>query len=118
MRCPDLDHPVVVAESFLMRLRGWMGLACVPAHLLLIPGCRAVHSCFMRFAIDLIFINADRQIVSLVRGLRPWRFAACGSACAVIEAPAGWIDRRSLRCGDRLHELDLPAWANPQKDLA
>jgi uncharacterized membrane protein (UPF0127 family) len=101
-----LGCSIGVAGGFLARLIGWMGLRSAPASLLLIPGCRAVHTCFMRFPIDLIFIDADARVVGLVRGLKPWRLAACRVASSVLEAPVGWIDRSGLACGDRISNID------------
>jgi len=101
-----LGCSIAVADGFLARLIGWMGLRSAPAGLLLIPDCRAVHTCFMRFPIDLIFIDSEARVVDLIRGLQPWRLAACRVACSVLEAPAGWIDGAGLACGDRISHID------------
>ncbi len=117
IRAPALIPPVIVADRFLSRLIGWIGRREAPLELLLIPHCRSVHTCFMRFPIDLIFISADRRVVRLVRGLRPWRMVTCVSARAVIEAPFGWIDDAGLVCGDGVDTLVRPGWAVTAKEL-
>ena len=55
---------------------------------LLIPGCAAVHGIGMRFALDLVFLDGAGKPMDEAR-LRPWRFAACRGAAAVLEVPAG-----------------------------
>ena len=73
-----------VATSPLARLRGLIGRRD-PGPLLL-PGTRAIHTCFMRVAIDAVFLDAGGRPVKVVR-LRPWRFAAAWRAAAVLEVP-------------------------------
>jgi uncharacterized protein len=55
---------------------------------LLIPRCASVHTFGMRFALDLYFLGGDRKVISVRRGVPPWRLAFCGRARAVLEVPA------------------------------
>ncbi len=92
-----------VATSFGTRFRGLMGRSSLPRGSgLLFPGSRSVHTHFMRFAIDVVFLDADRRIVSVRPALRPWRFAAARSADAVLELAAGESERLGLAEGDVL----------------
>ena len=78
-----------VARSSRARL---LGLALLrdlpPEHALLLPGCRSVHTFGMRFALDLVFLDAHGRILREVRGLRPCRVAGCRDAAAVLERRA------------------------------
>ena len=77
-----------VARTFWQRLRGLMwrkGLP--PGEGLLILKCNAIHTCFMRFAIDATFLDRDGGVVKVVRNIRPWRLCVWGGrrACKVLE---------------------------------
>ena len=73
-----------------------------PAAALVLSPCLAVHTAFMRFAIDVIFVDRTGHVVRVVRRLGPWRAAACLRAYATIEFAAGALDRFNLEIGDRL----------------
>lgn len=88
-----LGMRVFVARRFRARLLGLAGLREVPADcLLLIPGCRSVHTVGMRFAIDVTFVDRHGRELRTVRGVRPWRVVGCRDAAAAIERPAGQSD--------------------------
>jgi uncharacterized membrane protein (UPF0127 family) len=95
-----------VATSFVSRFRGLMGVAHLPpASGLLLPRTSSVHTHFMRFPIDVVFLDSERRIVSLVSALRPWRLAAARTATAVLELAAGEGERLGLSEGDVLREV-------------
>jgi len=99
-----LARHVEVALTRASRRRGLLGRAALEdgAALILAP-CVAVHTAFMRFPIDVVFV--DRQgIVTRVAALAPWRAAAHFGAAAVVELAAGAA--RDIRAGDRLYLLD------------
>jgi uncharacterized membrane protein (UPF0127 family) len=97
---PDLR----VADSFLVRTRGLLGRKRLePGEGLLIRRTSSVHTHFMRFAIDVVFLDRDGRVLKLSRELRPWRFAGCRGASDVVELPAGTCDRVDLREGVRLN---------------
>jgi uncharacterized protein len=92
-----------VATSFASRFRGLMGAARLPSGSgLLLPRTSSVHTHFMRFPVDVVFLDAEWRIVSVVQGLRPWRFAAAKAASSVLELPAGDCGRLGLAEGDVL----------------
>ena len=74
------------------------------AGLWIIP-CEAVHTFFMKFAIDLIYLDRNRRVRGIVSGLRPWRFSMCLPAHSVLELPSGTIDRTNTQRGDELELL-------------
>jgi len=70
---------------------------------LLIPGCGAVHTLFMRFPIDLLFLDRDGVVRGIRHRLAPFRFAACvGSRLSVAELPAGTLAATGTQAGDRV----------------
>ncbi|MGE8497160.1 MAG: DUF192 domain-containing protein [Pseudomonas sp.] len=85
------------------RLRGLLGRSgLAPAHGLWISPCNSVHCCFMGFAIDVIYLDADQRILEIRHDLRPWRFSACWRARSVIELAAGECRRLHIEPGDSL----------------
>ena len=94
-----------VVSSFVARFRGLMGAASLPAGQgMLFPGTRSVHTHFMRFPIDVVFLDTDGRVVSIRHGLRPWRFASAGKASSLVELAAGECARLGLAHGDVLVE--------------
>jgi uncharacterized membrane protein (UPF0127 family) len=78
------------ADSFAPRLLGLAFLDRPPARVgLLLPRTRAVHTFGMRFALDLVWLDADGRAVRVDRGVPPRRLAACRQAAAVLETPSG-----------------------------
>lgn len=96
-----------VANSFASRFRGLMGVAQLPPGTgLLLPRTSSVHTHFMRFPLDVVFLDSERRIVSIVEGLRPWRFAKAKRADAVLELAAGECERLGLAEGAVLIEAE------------
>jgi uncharacterized membrane protein (UPF0127 family) len=62
----------------------------------------AIHNFFMRFPIDVAVVTRDGTIVKTCRALAAWRLAWAFGAYAVVEMPAGALDRADTRTGDRL----------------
>lgn len=92
-----------VVRGFRERLIGWLGRAQAPRdRVLCLADCRAIHTCFMRFPIDVIFVDRGGRVLKVSSGLRAWRSAVCFGAYAVIEAHEGFVAERSLRPGDRV----------------
>jgi uncharacterized protein len=60
----------------------------------------AVHTAFMKFPIDLIFVDRQGRAIHVVEALRPWRAAASLRAEAVIELPAGALRGGAVRVGE------------------
>ncbi len=73
-----------------------------PGHGLWIVPCEAVHTFFMRFPIDLVYVDRKRHVRKVLNSLVPWRLSACLSAHSVIELPAGVVQQSGTRKGDQL----------------
>ena len=86
------------------RRRGLLGRSgLAPFYALVLAPCAAVHTMFMRFAIDVIFVDREGRAVRIVPGLGPWRAAMTVFAHAVIELPAGTLANREVAVGDPLY---------------
>ena len=64
--------------------------------------CNSVHTFFMRFPIDVLFVTKQGVVVKIVHELAAWRLSASLRAFATIELAAGSAARAGLRVGDRL----------------
>jgi uncharacterized membrane protein (UPF0127 family) len=73
-----------------------------PGHAMVIAPTSAVHTWFMRFPIDLAFIDCRGLVLKTYTALKPWRMAASLRADAVIELPAGSLTRADTVVGDKL----------------
>lgn len=94
---------VEAALTFRQRLHGLMFRGGLPAGGgLFIPDCRSVHTFFMRFAIDLVYISSDGRVVRIVEAKRPWRLSWCRGARSVLELEAGAACAAGLQPGDML----------------
>lgn len=105
----DRDRGVVVcrrcelAETAWPRLLGLMGRRRLePSDGLILRPAASVHTCFMRFPIDAVFLDADLTVLAVSEHLRPWRASWKRRARAVLELPAGATRERGVAVGHRL----------------
>ena len=92
-----------VADSSAKRSKGLLGRdgLAVGGGLWILP-CESVHTFWMRFAIDLVYIDRKHRIKKVRSSVGPWRISACLSAHSVIELPAGTIQATQTQRGDTL----------------
>jgi uncharacterized membrane protein (UPF0127 family) len=76
---------------------------------MLINASPSVHTFFMRFPIDVVFLDKDKTIVRIAHSVRPWRTAGARGAAAALELPAGTAAERGLAAGDTLSFVPLDA---------
>ena len=67
-----------------------------------ISPCESVHSFFMKFAIDLVYLDRQKKVRKVRRNMVPWRVSACLTAHSVLELPVGVIDASRTERGDQL----------------
>ncbi len=68
----------------------------------LINHCHSVHSFFMLYAIDLVYLSSKYEVVKTVKKVLPWRMSYCSAAAMVLELGAGMIEDLNIELGDRL----------------
>jgi len=91
------------AESMRERLLGLIGHASLDANdALLLEPCDAIHTCAMRFAIDVAFLDRSGRVIRVVERLAPWRIAWTPGARAVLETAAGTTRRLGIVPGNTL----------------
>ncbi len=70
---------------------------------LLLTPCTSIHTLFMFFPIDVLYLNREHVVVKAVSALRPFRLSGClRSGHSTLELPAGTIEASGTQVGDRL----------------
>ena len=95
---------VEVADTRKARNRGLLGRDSLePSRALILSRCFSIHTAFMRFAIDAVFVDRRGTVVRVVRNMPAWRVAASWRAHSVIEFAAGVTTKSDVQVGDRLY---------------
>ena len=99
----EIAGKAILADSFFKRFKGLMfGKKMDGYDAIVIKPCKSIHTFFMRYSIDVIFLNKELKIIKINRNLRPWRITSvCLFAEQVIELESGRVDK-NLKKGDEL----------------
>ncbi|MGA9128054.1 MAG: DUF192 domain-containing protein [Terracidiphilus sp.] len=101
-----------VADSSARRNRGLLGKERLKSgEGLWIRPCEAVHTFWMRFSIDLVYIDRKYRIRKLCHAVPPWRLSVCLMAHSVLELPAGTIQSTNTEVDDVLDISIAPSIA-------
>jgi uncharacterized protein len=98
-----LCEHMMIADGPWRRMRGLLGRQSLPlGEGMLLQPAPSIHTAFMRFPIDVVFIDGTLRVTKIVHDLRPWRIAAAHRSWGVIELARGEADRREIDVGDQL----------------
>ena len=99
---------VDLANTFATRAKGLLGQTSMnEGKALWITSCTSVHTCFMNFAIDAVFVDKNLVVKKKVSNLKPWRMTVpAWGASSVFELPAGTIQKTKIEVGDQLDVVD------------
>jgi uncharacterized protein len=102
-----IDH-LELAESFWQRGRGLLGRKNLESNRALwIKPCNNIHTFFMKFSIDCIFVDSKMQIKKIAKNVPPFRFVGpYWKSFSVIETAAGFADKKQLNIGDHLYVVN------------
>lgn len=94
-----------VAESLIKRGTGLLGRKNLdPGEALWIKPCNNIHTFFMKFSIDVIFIDRNLEIKKIAKSVKPFRLVGpYWRAYSVIETIAGFAEEKKLQIGDQLY---------------
>lgn len=95
---------VEMADTYWRRLKGLMFRSGLPAHhgLWIVP-CADIHSCFMRFPFDALFVDKELKVLHLAENMKAWRISKIvKGGHAVLELPGGTIAASQTEIGDQL----------------
>ena len=77
-----------------------------PGQGLWIVPCESVHSFFMKFAIDLVYLDRQKKVRKVRHRMVPWRVSACLAAHSILELPAGAVAASGTKAGDQLEVIE------------
>jgi uncharacterized protein len=97
-----------IADRAGRRMRGLLGRESLePGDGMLLQPAPSIHTAFMRFAIDAVFMDGTLGVTKIVHGLRPWRMAAAHRSWGVVELAAGEVKHRGIAIGDQLGVVEV-----------
>lgn len=99
-----LAEKVILADTPLKRMKGLLGLKKLnDGCAMVIKPCNSIHTFFMHFPIDVLFVGKDGKIVKAINSILPFHISpVCFRSCFVIELPAGVIRSTLTAVGDQL----------------
>jgi uncharacterized membrane protein (UPF0127 family) len=98
-----IGNGIEVADRGGRRRKGLLGRSALArGEGLWIAPCEAIHTFFMRFDLDLVYLGRERNVIKVRSGVRPWRISGCLIAHSVLELPAGTVNATRTQKGDLL----------------
>lgn len=103
-----IAREAVVADNFFTRLKGLLGKnELKDGGALIIRRCNSIHTFFMRFSIDAVFVDKGNRVVKTLSNIRPYRLSGIyPNADYVIELPAGTILATNTSTSDSVNIID------------
>ncbi len=97
-----------IADTFFTRLKGLLGSPPLKkGQGLLLKGEKSVHTFFMSFPIDVVYIDKDLQVIKIDQNMPPFRLGRyVARAASILELPVGIIQETDTTVGDHLNFLD------------
>jgi hypothetical protein len=104
-----LAKRIIVADRFRLRLKGLLARDSLDFdEALVIKPCKSIHTFFMRFSIDAVFLDRENKVVGLQENMVPFRLSPVFSkAHLVIELPVNAIKNSRTKIGDTLRLEDI-----------
>ncbi|WP_245959486.1 DUF192 domain-containing protein [Neobacillus piezotolerans] len=97
----EIADSVANADSFFKRLKGLMFTKDLPAgHGLIIQPCQSIHTFFMNYPIDVVYLDGNSIVVGIDEKISPAKIGKVRrKARSVLELPAGTIQNTDLKVG-------------------
>lgn len=97
---------VAITENWFERAKGLLGHAQLDdGEGMLISPCNSIHTFFMSYAIDVVYLDQTMNILKICANLSPWHLSGCRKASMVLELPALTAQKNNLQTGMRLSWL-------------
>lgn len=91
-----------IANTLWLRFRGLLGRPICDKFGLLIMPCKSIHTMWMKYAIDVVFIDKHGNVTAVYEDIKPWRTASEFSAHSVLELKAGNAEKLNIKKGSFL----------------
>jgi len=94
----ELGNDIVLATSLIDRFKGLLGRKSLePGQGMILRPCKGIHTFFMKFPIDVVFLDKENQLIGLYKNLPPYRMTSIyRNAHSVLELPAGTLDEYTV----------------------
>lgn len=98
-----LASDLELAADSRTRTRGLLGREGLPdGTVMILAPCNGVHTFFMRFTIDVVFVDRQGRVLKVCRALKPWRIGFSFRAFGALEFATPAVGQRDLVKGDQL----------------
>jgi uncharacterized membrane protein (UPF0127 family) len=99
-----LGEAIQVADTAVRRVKGLLGRECLEdGQGLLFKSCSSLHTLFMRFPIDIVFMDKQGKVLKIRKGVKPFKFVAAPlRAYYALELPTNAVAKSETKVGDRL----------------
>ncbi|MDO8488677.1 MAG: DUF192 domain-containing protein [Candidatus Omnitrophota bacterium] len=102
-----LAEDVFIANTLFKRIKGLLGKKVfLPNQAIILDPCNSIHTFFMRFSIDVIFVDKDYKVIKIIPQLNPNKISRIyWHASRVIELPSGMLNLTHTQAEDQLQLL-------------
>ena len=98
-----ISQKAKMADSFFLRLLGLMFRKSIGKNeALIFKSAPSIHTFFMRFPIDIVFLDKNMKVIRICENLSPWRAVFCFGSAFTVELPPHRVLERPLNIGDIL----------------
>lgn len=96
------------ATSLYARMKGLLGRNELPSdEALMINHCSSIHTFYMKFAVDVVFVDRKMVVKKIYKNVKPWRLVSpIWGAHSVIEFAGGALEKLNIEIGDQLNVVD------------
>jgi uncharacterized membrane protein (UPF0127 family) len=107
-RDATLGEAIEVAQTAAQRVKGLLGRECLEdGQGLLFKNCSSLHTFFMNFPIDILYIDKHGKVLKSATDVRPFKLVAAPlKAFYALELPTGAIAKSGTKVGDHLEFID------------
>ncbi|MDR3112597.1 MAG: DUF192 domain-containing protein [Elusimicrobiota bacterium] len=97
-----LGIKIVHAKTFLDKFIGFM-FKKPKDYAIFFDNCRSVHTFFVRFNLNILYLNSDKEVVKILKEVKPFRVTLpYKNAVSILEIPSGFVDINRLEIGDKI----------------
>ncbi|MFC1512728.1 DUF192 domain-containing protein [bacterium] len=99
-----IAEKVYTADTLFSRLKGLLGTKSLhPDHVLIINNTKQIHSFFMQFPIDVLFLDKNRTVIKIYKNFKPYRISTfLLNAKYVVELAQGALEKKDVSKGDTI----------------
>ncbi|MDR0953357.1 MAG: DUF192 domain-containing protein [Elusimicrobiota bacterium] len=113
MKCLNKSNGKVIADKLVLkaslfgRLKGLLGTSGLKeGEGIILKPCAQIHTFFMRYPLDAIFVSKDLKVLSVIENMRPWRLSPFVFKALYTVEVAGGSLKGGVKAGDEVSFVD------------